>query len=179
MIRGDLRWWRLAVAGRCMLVRWRGRCGCRGDDSGDAGGAERGGDSAGRCSAGLFADGDACRNARWGSWRRSFAALEAMGAREFAGKKFEVERTVDVRYVGQGYELNVSHGADAAERFHATHEQRYGFANRERGLEIVNVRVRVRCARRRMRRDARRCARAMVRRHCAGEKSDLFRWGDG
>ena len=45
---------------------------------------------------------------------------------------------------GQGYELNVEHGMDAAERFHAAHEQRYGFANRERGLEIVNVRVRMR-----------------------------------
>ena len=73
-----------------------------------------------------------------------FAALEAVGAREFAGKKFEVQRTVDVRYVGQGYELNVAHGFEAEERFHAIHEQRYGFAHRGRGLEIVNVRVRVR-----------------------------------
>jgi len=56
----------------------------------------------------------------------------------------EVERTVDVRYVGQGYEINVAYGEDAAERFHAAHEQRYGFANRERRLEIVNVRVRFR-----------------------------------
>jgi len=55
----------------------------------------------------------------------------------------EVERTVDVRYVGQGYEINVAYGSDAAERFHAAHAQRYGFANRERGLEIVNVRVRL------------------------------------
>jgi N-methylhydantoinase A len=81
---------------------------------------------------------------RMGELEQEFAALEEVGAREFAGKKFEVERTVDVRYVGQGYELNVAHGVDAAERFHALHEQRYGFANRERGLEIVNVRVRVR-----------------------------------
>ena len=73
-----------------------------------------------------------------------FRALEEVGAREFAGKKFEVERTLDVRYVGQGYELNVAHGVDAAERFHGMHEQRYGFAHRGRGLEIVNVRVRVR-----------------------------------
>jgi N-methylhydantoinase A len=73
-----------------------------------------------------------------------FAALEAVGAKEFVGKTFEVERSVDVRYVGQGYELNVAHGADAAERFHAMHEQRYGFAHRERGMEIVNVRVRLR-----------------------------------
>jgi N-methylhydantoinase A len=82
--------------------------------------------------------------ARMGELEAEFAALEAVGVQEFAGKKFEVERTLDVRYVGQGYELNVAHGVDAAERFHAMHEQRYGFAHRGRGLEIVNVRVRVR-----------------------------------
>jgi N-methylhydantoinase A len=82
--------------------------------------------------------------ARMGELEAEFAAMEEVGVREFAGKKFEVERTVDVRYVGQGYELNVVHGVDAAERFHLMHEQRYGFANRERGLEIVNVRVRLR-----------------------------------
>ncbi len=81
---------------------------------------------------------------RMGELEEEFLALEAVGAREFAGKKFEVERTVDVRYVGQGYELNVVYGEGAEERFHALHEQRYGFANRGRGLEIVNVRVRVR-----------------------------------
>jgi N-methylhydantoinase A len=72
-----------------------------------------------------------------------FAALEAMGLAEM-GEGCVVERSVDVRYRGQGYELNVVHGSDAAERFHAMHAQRYGFANRERALEIVNVRVRLR-----------------------------------
>jgi N-methylhydantoinase A len=72
-----------------------------------------------------------------------FLALEAVGSQEFAGKDFEVDRSVDVRYLGQGYELNVAYGEGAAERFHAAHAQRYGFANRERGLQIVNVRVRL------------------------------------
>ena len=75
-----------------------------------------------------------------------FCALEALGAGEFGVEERVIERSVDVRYRGQGYELNVPHGGDAAERFHAMHEQRYGFANRTRGLEIVNVRVRVRVA---------------------------------
>jgi N-methylhydantoinase A len=70
-----------------------------------------------------------------------FIALEALGDENF-GVESVVERSVDVRYRGQGYELNVPHGADAAGRFHAMHEQRYGFANRERELEIVNVRLR-------------------------------------
>jgi N-methylhydantoinase A len=80
---------------------------------------------------------------RMGELEEEFRALEEVGAREFEGKGFEVERTVDVRYVGQGYELNVAHGEGAVERFHAAHAQRYGFAHRERGLEIVNVRVRL------------------------------------
>ena len=83
---------------------------------------------------------------RMGELEAEFVALEALGAREFGDEERVVERSVDVRYRGQGYELNVPHGADAAENFHAMHEQRYGFANRERGLEIVNVRVRVRVA---------------------------------
>jgi N-methylhydantoinase A len=78
---------------------------------------------------------------RMGELEGEFAALES-GAEMGVGSL--VERTVDVRYVGQGYELNVAYAADAVERFHAMHEQRYGFANRGRGLEIVNVRVRVR-----------------------------------
>jgi len=78
---------------------------------------------------------------RMGELEGEFAALESAAEMGVGGV---VERTVDVRYVGQGYELNVPHGAEAAERFHAMHEQRYGFANRGRGLEIVNVRVRVR-----------------------------------
>ncbi len=78
-----------------------------------------------------------------GELEEEFRTLEEVGAWEFARKDFEVERTVDVRYMGQGYELNVAHGEDSAERFHTAHEQRYGFANRDRGLEIVNVRVRL------------------------------------
>ena len=59
-------------------------------------------------------------------------------------EKAIIERSLDLRYRGQGYELNVPHGADALENFHTMHEARYGFANRERAVEIVNVRVRVR-----------------------------------
>jgi N-methylhydantoinase A len=72
-----------------------------------------------------------------------FAAMEALGLADM-GADCVAERSVDLRYRGQGYELNVSHGVDAAERFHAMHAQRYGFANRQRALEIVNVRLRVR-----------------------------------
>jgi N-methylhydantoinase A len=55
-----------------------------------------------------------------------------------------IERSVDIRYRGQGYELNVPHSADTLETFHLKHEQRYGFADRNRPVELVNLRVRFR-----------------------------------
>jgi N-methylhydantoinase A len=79
---------------------------------------------------------------RMGELEAEFCALEELAASEFGNVEQSVERSVDVRYRGQGYELNVPHGMDAAERFHRMHEQRYGFANRGRALEIVTIRVR-------------------------------------
>jgi N-methylhydantoinase A len=73
-----------------------------------------------------------------------FRALEALGTEGDSEQGRVFERSLDLRYAGQGYELNVPWGAEPAESFHEMHQQRYGFANRERALEIVNVRLRVR-----------------------------------
>jgi N-methylhydantoinase A len=74
-----------------------------------------------------------------------FAELEAQGRAEFAKDGLEgvSMRSVDLRYAGQGYELNVAHGRGMAAAFHALHKRRYGFANEGGRLEIVNVRVRL------------------------------------
>ena len=47
----------------------------------------------------------------------------------------------DVRYVGQSFELTVPLGGDLAERFHQAHEERYGYADRTRALELVALRI--------------------------------------
>jgi N-methylhydantoinase A len=47
----------------------------------------------------------------------------------------------DLRYEGQSFELTVALGADVAERFHAAHEKRYGYADRGRAVELVAVRT--------------------------------------
>ena len=47
----------------------------------------------------------------------------------------------DLRYVGQSFELTVALGAELAERFHRLHEERYGYADRGRELELVAVRT--------------------------------------
>jgi N-methylhydantoinase A len=47
----------------------------------------------------------------------------------------------DLRYRGQSFELTVPLGGDLAEEFHRAHEERYGFADRARELELVAVRT--------------------------------------
>ena len=47
----------------------------------------------------------------------------------------------DLRYRGQSFELAVPLGGDLAERFHRAHEERYGYADRGREVELVAVRT--------------------------------------
>jgi N-methylhydantoinase A len=74
-----------------------------------------------------------------------FCELEKLGTEEFRAENLTGQsfRSVDVRYRGQGYELNVPFGSEMAAQFHDLHQRRYGFANETRALEVVNVRVRM------------------------------------
>jgi N-methylhydantoinase A len=47
----------------------------------------------------------------------------------------------DIRYAGQSFELTVPLGGDVAESFHRAHEERYGYADRGRPLELVALRT--------------------------------------
>jgi len=60
----------------------------------------------------------------------------------FAAEGMITERSADMRYVGQGFELDVPVGGDLAEQFHLRHEKRYGYSDPDRPVEIVNVRIR-------------------------------------
>ncbi len=51
------------------------------------------------------------------------------------------EGEADLRYRGQSFELAVQLGPELAERFHRAHEERYGYADREREVELVAVRT--------------------------------------
>jgi N-methylhydantoinase A len=78
-----------------------------------------------------------------------FQQLEAQANELNLAAIFErsFERSLDLRYRGQGYELNIPFSREAddpAARFHSLHAQRYGFSNPSRPLEIVNLRLRVR-----------------------------------
>ncbi|MCY3833405.1 MAG: hydantoinase/oxoprolinase family protein [Chloroflexi bacterium] len=49
--------------------------------------------------------------------------------------------SLDMRYEGQAYELNIDFDERAIEAFHDAHERTYGHAIRWRAVEIVNLRV--------------------------------------
>jgi N-methylhydantoinase A len=51
------------------------------------------------------------------------------------------EGEADLRYRGQSFELTVPLGPDLTERFHQRHDERYGYADRTRELELVAVRT--------------------------------------
>jgi len=72
---------------------------------------------------------------------RSIEELQRQGLSGEAERS--VERSLDLRYVGQGYELNVPYGANYLDEFHSLHRKRYGYASAETPVEVVNVRVRV------------------------------------
>jgi N-methylhydantoinase A len=78
------------------------------------------------------------------SVEKTFEALEKRARRE--SPHAHIERSADLRYRGQSYELNVPwkspHRAEAA--FHEEHSRIYGYSLPERDVEVVTVRVRAR-----------------------------------
>ncbi len=72
---------------------------------------------------------------------REFARLEKVARKELRGAL--LVRSADLRYAGQSYELTVPwRGSNPAEPFHKEHQRVYGYANRDRAIEIVTIRVR-------------------------------------
>src|SRR5262249_3559284 len=69
-----------------------------------------------------------------------FADLERAAPADMPGCK--LERSADLRYLGQSYELNVPwQPKDFASPFHKQHEKVYGYSDPGRQVEIVTVRV--------------------------------------
>ena len=77
--------------------------------------------------------------------RDVFAELEERGRSEFEAEQLSgfSLRSLDLRYQGQGYELNVPFSPNVLDAFHKLHRLRYGFAKEEHEVEVVNVRVRM------------------------------------
>jgi len=83
---------------------------------------------------------------------RVLTELEEQGRRDLeregiAPERIMLERYLDMRYVGQSYELVVPFDGDraaAVTRFHAAHERRFGYSDPEEPVQIVNVRLKAR-----------------------------------
>ena len=58
--------------------------------------------------------------------------------------KIAFDFSVDVRYRGQGYELNVAYTRGMIEAFRREHQRRYGYSYAQRELELVTLRLRAR-----------------------------------
>lgn len=75
-----------------------------------------------------------------------FAQLSRTAARDFRAEGWtgfiREQRSLDVRYRGQGYELNVPLSRAVIAEFHAAHAQRYGYSHPEREVELVTLRLR-------------------------------------
>ncbi len=54
----------------------------------------------------------------------------------------ELFRELDLRYVGQSFELTIPYSSDFAAEFHKAHDLAYGYNDPEIPIEIVNARVR-------------------------------------
>jgi N-methylhydantoinase A len=79
--------------------------------------------------------------------QRAFAALEQEGRKQmraegFSTSEIQIHRSLDMRYAGQSYELNVPFTGDFVSAFHRAHERRYGYFDRARACEVVNIRAR-------------------------------------
>jgi N-methylhydantoinase A len=68
------------------------------------------------------------------------AVLQTEG---FTSGRIRGERLLDIRYVGQAYELSVPESGDFLAAFHKAHERRYGYSDATRATEVVNVRARL------------------------------------
>jgi N-methylhydantoinase A len=75
-----------------------------------------------------------------------FAALRRRAETDVRGEKWKgaisYQRSVDVRYQGQGYELNVPFTRNVLRDFRSEHQRRYGYNYPAREVELVTLRLR-------------------------------------
>ena len=87
---------------------------------------------------------------------KEFRKLEVGARKEFRAEgwgggpqhelqhELQYEWSLDLRYRGQGYELNVPWTENVSARFHDEHQRRYGYHHAGREIELVTLRLRAR-----------------------------------
>jgi N-methylhydantoinase A len=78
--------------------------------------------------------------------KQQFAVLEKQAAKDFRDEgwkgKIDFRASVDLRYRGQGYELNIPLTKILLSDFEKEHKRRYGYVYANREVEIVTLRLR-------------------------------------
>ncbi len=78
--------------------------------------------------------------------KQEFAALEKAAAKDFRNESWQgtprYHRTVDLRYRGQGYELNIPLTKKLLRDFEQEHRRRYDYTHPGREIELVTLRLR-------------------------------------
>jgi N-methylhydantoinase A len=78
--------------------------------------------------------------------RREFATLSGRAEKDFRAEKWKGaishRRSVDARYQGQGYELNIPYTNNLVRDFRQEHQRRYGYSYPTREVELVTLRLR-------------------------------------
>ena len=80
------------------------------------------------------------------SLQKHFATLETQAVTEMTDEglteaNITLNPSLDMRYTGQSFELNIPFSADWLDHFHLLHEDTYGYANEETPVEIVTLRL--------------------------------------
>ncbi|MBZ0252158.1 MAG: hydantoinase/oxoprolinase family protein, partial [Candidatus Methylomirabilis sp.] len=71
-------------------------------------------------------------------------AAETLAAEGFRASKIKMTRSLDIRYRGQSFTLNVPAAAGFRDLFHKAHRAAYGHSNPEAPVEVVTARVEAR-----------------------------------
>ncbi len=79
--------------------------------------------------------------------RKLFEPMDKQGIEDLKKEGIDKNRIVlehylDMRYFGQSYEIMVPFNKDYTEEFHKLHKQNYGYADKSKKIEIVNIRLR-------------------------------------
>jgi N-methylhydantoinase A len=77
---------------------------------------------------------------------QQFAQLRLQAEKDFRAEGWKdgarFQKSLDVRYRGQGYELNIPYSPALLPAFHAEHARRYGYSHPGREVELVTLRLR-------------------------------------
>ena len=76
-----------------------------------------------------------------------FKPLDDRGVKDLAKEGISksnivLEHYLDMRYLGQSYEIMVPFDENYTNKFHALHKQNYGYSDENKKIEIVNIRLR-------------------------------------